>query len=134
VDWNFLVDFWANYNRFLAHVINSLPILPVVLLLLFDGARGFQCINKRLREQSRYIRQILFSFAHRRLRFGPVTRLKRLAQNLVQVMLEVRDVVFSDPPQRSRRVLADVACDLRGFRRQARGPPRLTTNGFPLQC
>jgi len=25
VDWNFLVDFWANYNRFLAHVINSLP-------------------------------------------------------------------------------------------------------------
>lgn len=25
VDWNFLVDFWAAYNRFLAHVINSLP-------------------------------------------------------------------------------------------------------------
>jgi DinB superfamily len=25
VDWNFLVDFWASYNRFLAHVINSLP-------------------------------------------------------------------------------------------------------------
>jgi DinB superfamily len=25
VDWNFLVDFWTSYNRFLAHVINSLP-------------------------------------------------------------------------------------------------------------
>jgi hypothetical protein len=25
VDWNFLVDFWTAYNRFLAHVINSLP-------------------------------------------------------------------------------------------------------------
>jgi broad specificity phosphatase PhoE len=25
VDWSFLVDFWAAYNRFLAHVINSLP-------------------------------------------------------------------------------------------------------------
>lgn len=25
VDWGFLVDFWAAYNRFLAHVINSLP-------------------------------------------------------------------------------------------------------------
>ena len=25
VDWVFLVDFWAAYNRFLAHVINSLP-------------------------------------------------------------------------------------------------------------
>jgi DinB family protein len=25
VDWIFLVDFWAAYNRFLAHVINSLP-------------------------------------------------------------------------------------------------------------
>ena len=25
VDWNFLVDFWIAYNRFLAHVINSLP-------------------------------------------------------------------------------------------------------------
>lgn len=25
IDWNFLVDFWANYNRFLAHVINCLP-------------------------------------------------------------------------------------------------------------
>ena len=25
VDWNFLVDFWAAYNRFLAHVINTLP-------------------------------------------------------------------------------------------------------------
>jgi hypothetical protein len=25
IDWNFLVDFWAAYNRFLAHVINSLP-------------------------------------------------------------------------------------------------------------
>ena len=25
VDWNFLLDFWAAYNRFLAHVINSLP-------------------------------------------------------------------------------------------------------------
>jgi hypothetical protein len=25
VDWNFLVDFWADYNRFLAHVINNLP-------------------------------------------------------------------------------------------------------------
>jgi DinB superfamily len=25
VDWNFLVDFWASYNRFLAHVINCLP-------------------------------------------------------------------------------------------------------------
>jgi hypothetical protein len=25
VDWNFLVDFWASYNRFLAHVINNLP-------------------------------------------------------------------------------------------------------------
>jgi DinB superfamily len=25
VDWNFLVDFWAAYNRFLAHIINSLP-------------------------------------------------------------------------------------------------------------
>ena len=25
VDWNFLVDFWAAYNRFLAHVINNLP-------------------------------------------------------------------------------------------------------------
>lgn len=25
IDWNFLVDFWASYNRFLAHVINSLP-------------------------------------------------------------------------------------------------------------
>ncbi|HEY2390956.1 MAG TPA: DinB family protein [Candidatus Angelobacter sp.] len=25
VDWIFLVDFWASYNRFLAHVINSLP-------------------------------------------------------------------------------------------------------------
>jgi DinB family protein len=24
IDWNFLVDFWAAYNRFLAHVINSL--------------------------------------------------------------------------------------------------------------
>ncbi len=26
VDWNFLVDFWASYNRFLAHVINNLPV------------------------------------------------------------------------------------------------------------
>ena len=25
VDWTFLVDFWAAYNRFLAHVINNLP-------------------------------------------------------------------------------------------------------------
>ena len=25
VDWSFLVDFWAAYNRFLAHVVNSLP-------------------------------------------------------------------------------------------------------------
>ena len=25
IDWNFLVDFWAAYNRFLAHVINNLP-------------------------------------------------------------------------------------------------------------
>jgi broad specificity phosphatase PhoE len=25
VDWNFLVDFWASYNRFLAHVLNCLP-------------------------------------------------------------------------------------------------------------
>jgi hypothetical protein len=25
VDWNFLVDFWAAYNRFLAHVIGQLP-------------------------------------------------------------------------------------------------------------
>lgn len=25
VDWNFLVDFWASYNRFLAHVINNFP-------------------------------------------------------------------------------------------------------------
>ena len=25
IDWNFLVDFWASYNRFLAHVINNLP-------------------------------------------------------------------------------------------------------------
>ena len=25
MDWGFLVDFWAAYNRFLAHVINSLP-------------------------------------------------------------------------------------------------------------
>ncbi|HET9284308.1 MAG TPA: DinB family protein [Candidatus Angelobacter sp.] len=25
VDWNFLVDFWAAYNRFLAHVLNNLP-------------------------------------------------------------------------------------------------------------
>ena len=25
VDWSFLVDFWAAQNRFLAHVINSLP-------------------------------------------------------------------------------------------------------------
>lgn len=25
IDWSFLVDFWAAYNRFLAHVINSLP-------------------------------------------------------------------------------------------------------------
>ncbi|HZU30736.1 MAG TPA: DinB family protein [Candidatus Angelobacter sp.] len=25
IDWDFLVDFWANYNRFLAHVMNSLP-------------------------------------------------------------------------------------------------------------
>ena len=25
VDWDFLVDFWASYNRFLAHVINNLP-------------------------------------------------------------------------------------------------------------
>ncbi len=25
VDWNFLVDFWASYNRFLAHVVNNLP-------------------------------------------------------------------------------------------------------------
>ena len=25
VDWNFLVDFWAAYNRFLAHVIGHLP-------------------------------------------------------------------------------------------------------------
>ena len=24
VDWNFLIDFWASYNRFLAHVINNL--------------------------------------------------------------------------------------------------------------
>src|ERR1043165_1575477 len=26
VDWNFLVDFWAAYNRFLAHVIGHLPV------------------------------------------------------------------------------------------------------------
>ncbi|HZS25613.1 MAG TPA: DinB family protein [Candidatus Angelobacter sp.] len=26
VDWNFLVDFWAAYNRFLAHVINNLSV------------------------------------------------------------------------------------------------------------
>jgi broad specificity phosphatase PhoE len=25
MDWGFLVDFWAAYNRFLAHVMNSLP-------------------------------------------------------------------------------------------------------------
>jgi|SRR5689334_13774635 hypothetical protein len=25
IDWNFLVDFWAAYNRFLAHVIGHLP-------------------------------------------------------------------------------------------------------------
>ena len=25
IDWNFVVDFWAAYNRFLAHVINNLP-------------------------------------------------------------------------------------------------------------
>lgn len=25
VDWNFLVDFWASYNRFIAHVLNCLP-------------------------------------------------------------------------------------------------------------
>ena len=25
VDWNFLVDFWASYNRFLAHVLGQLP-------------------------------------------------------------------------------------------------------------
>lgn len=25
MDWDFLVDLWAAYNRFLAHVINSLP-------------------------------------------------------------------------------------------------------------
>jgi len=25
IDWNFLVDFWAAYNRYLAHVINNLP-------------------------------------------------------------------------------------------------------------
>jgi DinB superfamily len=25
IDWDFLVDFWAAYNRFLAHVINNLP-------------------------------------------------------------------------------------------------------------
>ena len=25
VDWNFLVDFWVAYNRFLAHVIGQLP-------------------------------------------------------------------------------------------------------------
>jgi hypothetical protein len=25
IDWNFLVDFWAAYNRFLAHVIGQLP-------------------------------------------------------------------------------------------------------------
>ena len=26
VDWNFLVDFWASYNRFIAHVLNCLPV------------------------------------------------------------------------------------------------------------
>ena len=25
IDWNFLVEFWAAYNRFLAHVISQLP-------------------------------------------------------------------------------------------------------------
>lgn len=25
IDWSFLVDFWASYNRFLAHVMNHLP-------------------------------------------------------------------------------------------------------------
>ena len=25
IDWDFLVDFWAAYNRFLAHVISQLP-------------------------------------------------------------------------------------------------------------
>jgi hypothetical protein len=25
IDWNFLIDFWAAYNRFLAHVIGHLP-------------------------------------------------------------------------------------------------------------
>ncbi len=25
VDWSFLVDFWASYNRFLAHVLSVLP-------------------------------------------------------------------------------------------------------------
>jgi hypothetical protein len=25
IDWNFLVDFWVAYNRFLAHVIGQLP-------------------------------------------------------------------------------------------------------------
>ena len=25
IDWNFLVDFWSAYNRFLAHVIGQLP-------------------------------------------------------------------------------------------------------------
>lgn len=25
MDWSFLVDFWANYNRFLAHVLTCLP-------------------------------------------------------------------------------------------------------------
>jgi hypothetical protein len=25
IDWNFLVDFWASYNRFLAHVLGQLP-------------------------------------------------------------------------------------------------------------
>jgi hypothetical protein len=36
VDWNFLVDFWAAYNRFLAHVINNLPAEAATITCTID--------------------------------------------------------------------------------------------------
>lgn len=33
MDWNFLVDFWASYNRFLVHVISLLPAAKTKVVL-----------------------------------------------------------------------------------------------------
>jgi hypothetical protein len=34
MDWGFLVDFWASYNRFLAHVLTCLPVRAATVTCL----------------------------------------------------------------------------------------------------